>query len=447
MTTKLNKLLISVGLGLISCGASADSLHQIYQQALQGDPQIRQAQANRDALFEAINEARSVLLPQISGTISIRNGAVDSGDDKGWVSGDHWGGDFKVSLSQQIYSHGSWLNLSISEKSATQSDAQLAQAQQGLIIRVANAYFNVLNAQDSLSFAQAEKRAIERQHEQTKQRFDVGLTNITDLHEAKAQLDLSLANEILANNTLDNSFEVLTEITGLKHSSLDVLDTDSFSPTLPSPASARDWVKLAEENNLTLLNQRLSVDIAKQRIDVAKSGHLPTLGASASLTHVYNQNTGPNTTSFIPVNNFDQAAVGLQLNVPIYLGGRTSSQTKQARFNYVASAQSLEQNHRNVVRNIRNNYNNVRASISSIDAYYQAAKSADSALQATDAGFQVGTRTIVDVLNSTRQVYDAKQRLSNARYGYILSILSLKETAGTLNEQDLKLISGSLKKG
>lgn len=436
MSTKLNKLLIAVSLGLFSYGASADSLHQIYQQALQGDPQIKQAQANRDAQFEAINESRSVLLPQISGSISIGKGATDfRGDSTGWQTGDHWGGDASISLTQQIYSHGSWLNLSLSEKVASQSDAQLAQAQQGLILRVANAYFNVLKAQDELSFAKAEKRAIERQHEQTKQRFDVGLTNITDLHEAKAQLDLSLANEILANNTLDNSFEALTEITGLKHTSLDTLDTDAFSPSMPAPASAKEWVNLAQDNNLRLLNQRLSVDIAKQQIDIANSGHLPTLGATASVSSAYNPHTA------------DNATIGMQLNVPIYSGGRTTSQTEQARFGYVASAQALEQDHRNVVRSIRNNFNNVRASISSINAFYQAAKSADSALQATDAGFQVGTRTIVDVLNSTRQVYDAKKQLSNARYGYILSILNLKETAGTLTEQDLKSISASLKQG
>ncbi|NRA70360.1 MAG: outer membrane channel protein TolC [Gammaproteobacteria bacterium] len=435
MSTKLNKLLISVSLGLISYGASADNLHQIYQQALQGDPQIKQAQANRDAKFEAINQTRSVLLPQISGSISLGNGAVDTANDSmGWQEGKHWGGSAGISLSQQIYVHGSWLNLSLSEKAASQSDAQLAQAQQGLILRVANAYFDVLKAQDDLSFAQAEKRSIERQHEQTKQRFDVGLTNITDLHEARAQLDLSIAGEILANNTVENSYEALSEITGLKHINLDTLNTKAFAPSLPTPNSARDWVKLAEENNLSLLNQRLSVDIAKQRINLAKSGHLPTLGATASLAHSYNPYIS------------DTASIGLQLNVPIYSGGSVVSQTEQARFGYVASAQVLEQEYRKVVRSIRNNFNNVHASISSIKAYNQAAKSADSALEATDAGFQVGTRTIVDVLNSTRQVFNAKKQLSNARYSYILSILNLKQTAGTLTENDIALISNSLKK-
>lgn len=431
MSSKLNKLMLSVSLGLLSMTANADGLHQIYQQALQGDPQIKQAKANRDSSFAAITESRAVLLPQISGTISLGNRGNDATGSYEWDS--QWSSGASVTLTQQIYSHGSWLSLSLSEKSASRSDAQLAAAQQGLILRVANAYFDVLKNTDSLSFVQAEKRAIERQLEQTKQRFEVGLNAFTDVHEAQAQFDLSTANEIMALNSLQNSLEVLTEITGLKHSDLDELNTDSFSAAIPKPASSSEWIKLAEENNLTLLDSRLAQDIAKQRIDLAKSGHLPTLGASLSADKDFK---GEKTLG---------GSIGLQLNVPIYKGGATTAQVDQSRFGYVASAQKLEQDHRSVVRNVRNNFNNVRASISSIKAYEQAAKSADSALKATEAGFEVGTRTIVDVLNSTRQVYNSKRQLSDARYSYILSVLSLKQTAGTLKEQDLILISKGLK--
>ncbi|MDP2561222.1 outer membrane channel protein TolC [Psychrobium sp. 1_MG-2023] len=442
MSVKLSKLMLSLSLSLFTMTASADGLHQIYQQALQGDPKIKQAQAARDQNFAAISESRAVLLPQITGSISIGNGATNAPHDgKGFEWGDHWGGNAQVSLTQQIYSHGSWLNLSLTEKNASRSDAQLASAQQGLILRVANAYFDVLKAKDNLSFVQAEKRAIERQLEQTKQRYEVGLTAFTDVHEAQAQFDISVANEIFAQNTLVNSLESLTEITGLKHQNLDQLNTDTFSPAIPQPATSGDWVKLAQENNLTLLDQRLAVDIAKQRIDLSKSGHLPTLGATASMTHTYNNEGLSQTTAH---NHQGSASVGLQLNVPIYNGGRISSQVEQSRLGYVASAQSLEENHRSVVRNIRSSFNDVRASIASINAYSQAATSADSALKATKAGFEVGIRTIVDVLNSTRQVYNAKKQLANARYGYILSVLQLKQTAGTLKEQDLILISKGL---
>lgn len=431
MSSKLNKLMLSVSLGLLSMTANADGLHQIYQQALQGDPQIKQAKANRDSSFEAINESRAVLLPQISGSISAGTRGNDSTGSFEWNS--QWSSSANLTLTQQIYSHGSWLSLSLSEKTASRSDAQLAAAQQGLILRVANAYFDVLKNKDNLSFVQAEKRAIERQLEQTKQRFEVGLNAFTDVHEAQAQFDLSTANEIMALNSLENSLEALTEITGLKHSDLDELNTDSFSAAIPQPASSAEWIKLAEENNLTLLDSRLAQDIAKQRIELAKSGHLPTLGATVSADKDFK---GDKTLG---------ASVGLQLNVPIYKGGATTSQVEQSRFGYVASAQKLEQDHRSVVRNVRNNFNNVRASISSIKAYEQAARSADSALKATEAGFEVGTRTIVDVLNSTRQVYNSKRQLSDARYQYILSVLSLKQTAGTLKEQDLILISKGLK--
>jgi len=440
MSAKLNKLMLSIGLGFFSMAANADGLHQIYQQALTGDPQIKQAKANRDAQFEAISESRAALLPQITGSVSLGNQAANiPHDGEGFEFADHWGGTAGLSLTQIIYSHGSWLNLSLSEKSASRSDAQLAAAQQGLILRVANAYFDVLKATDNLSFVKAEKRAIERQLEQTKQRHEVGLTAFTDVHEAQAQFDSSTANEILAQNTLDNSLDALTEITGLKHTELDILNTATFSPAMPTPASATEWIKLAEENNLAILDQRLAVDIAKQRINLSKSGHLPTLGASAGLNHNYNQNQGHG--------HGQTASIGLQLNVPIYSGGATSSKVNQARYGYVASAQGLEQEHRSMVRSIRNNFNNVRASIASIKAFAQAAKSADSALKSTEAGFEVGTRTIVDVLNSTRQVYSARKQLANARYGYILSVLGLKQTAGTLKEQDLMLISKGLTKG
>jgi outer membrane protein len=437
MSSKLNKLMLSVSLGILSMTANADGLHQIYQQALQGDPQVKQAKANRDASFAAISESRATLLPQITGSIGLNSGGNDQGTPKNprdsfeWNSA--WTSGAEVSLKQQIYSHGSWLSLSLSEKAASRSDAQLASAQQGLILRVANAYFDVLKNADNLSFVQAEKRAIERQLEQTKQRFEVGLNAFTDVHEAQAQFDLSNANEIFALNSLENSLEALTEITGLKHTDLDGLNTDSFSPSMPAPATSAQWIKLAEENNLTLLDSRLAQDIAKQRISLSKSGHLPTLGAIARV------NKGLKGDSTLG------STIGLTLSVPIYSGGSTSSQIDQSRFGYVASAQKLEQDHRSVVRNVRSNFNDVRASISSINAYEQAAKSADSALSATEAGFEVGTRTIVDVLNSTRQVYNAKKQLSNARYSYILSVLSLKQTAGTLKEQDLILISKGLK--
>jgi len=460
MSAKLNKLMLSIGLGLFSMAAHADGLHQIYQQALSGDPQIKQAKANRDAQFEAISESRAALLPTITGSVSLGNGATNTPhDNEGFQWGDHWGGTAGVSLTQLIYSHGSWLSLSLSEKAASRSDAQLASAQQGLILRVANAYFDVLKASDNLSFVQAEKRAIERQLEQTKQRHEVGLTAFTDVHEAQAQFDSSTANEILAQNTLDNSLDAITEITGLSHSSLDILNTETFSPALPMPASASEWIKLAEENNLAILDQRLAVDIAKQRIDLSNAGHLPTLSASAGLDHNYNQAPTQQlvVTEQNPTPHFaftkqghghsQSATLGLTLSVPIYSGGATSSKTKQARYNYVGSAQLLEQEHRSMTRSIRTNFNNVRASIASIKAYAQAAKSADSALKSTEAGFEVGTRTIVDVLNSTRQVYSARKQLANARYGYILSVLSLKQTAGTLKEQDLMLISKGLSKG
>ena len=435
MKIKLNKLLLCMSLSMASLGVSADNLHQVYQQALESDPRILQAKANRDSTFEAINQSRATLLPQISASITTGNGLVDLPND-GWSKAGDWNGNVGLSLTQQVYVHSSWIDLSLAEKRASQSDAALASAHQDLIIRISQAYFDVLAADDNLTFVKAEKRAIERQLEQTKQRFEVGLTAITDVHEAQARFDSSVANEIQAQNQVENSLEALSEITGIVHKDLASLNTQVFSPSLPSPATSSDWLSLAEENNLDLLQQRIAVDIAKQNIDRAESGHLPTLTASAGVNSPYN-----NTQS-----NADNASIGLTLSVPIYTGGRTSSQVKQQRFDYVASSEALEQSHRAVVRNIRRSFNNVRASISSVQAFKQTVASAESALQATEAGFEVGTRTIVDVLQSTQLVYSSKKQLADARYAYILAVLQLKQAAGTLTENDLVLITQGLNK-
>lgn len=434
MKLKLNKLLLCMSLSMASLGVAADNLHQVYQQAVTSDPQILQAKANRDATFEAINEQRSTLLPQLSAKITTNNGLVDEPAD-GWSKAGDWNGEVGLTLTQEVYVHSSWIDLSLAEKRASQSDAALASAHQGLIIRVATAYFDILAAEDNLSFVQAEKRAIERQLEQTKQRFEVGLTAITDVHEAQAQFDSSVANEILAQNQLENAFEALTEITGLSHKNLASLNTALFSPSLPAPASSNEWLTIAEENNLDLLQSRIGVDIAKESIDRTESTRLPTLKATAGLTSPYNSIQS----------NDDNASIGLTLSVPIYTGGRISSQIEQSRFEYVSSSQAMEQSHRGVVRNIRRSFNNVRASISSVQAFKQTVASAESALQATEAGFEVGTRTIVDVLQSTQLVYNTKKQLADARYAYILSVLNLKQAAGTLTENDLQLISQGLK--
>ena len=360
-------------------------------------------------------------------------GQNDNGNDS-----DVW--NATLGFSQELYKRSSWITLDTAEKNARKADAAYAAAQQSLILRVSTAYFDVLRAQDNLEFVQAEKAAVGRQLEQTKQRFEVGLSAITDVHDAQAQYDSVLADEVLAENELINSYEGLREITGVEHSNLYVLDIERFSAS-KSETPVDTLLKEAEQKNLTLLSSRITKDIAKDNISLQSSGHLPSLTLDGGYTLAEQKNSDVSSQDF----DSDNFNIGLNLSVPIYSGGATSSLTKQAEFDFVAASQNLEASYRSVVKDVRAFNNNINASIGALRAYEQAVVSAKSALEATEAGFDVGTRTIVDVLDSTRNLYDANKNLSDARYNYILSVLQLREAVGTLNEQDILDINAGLK--
>ncbi|KAB0463304.1 MULTISPECIES: outer membrane channel protein TolC [Vibrio] len=435
---KLLPLFISAAIGSLSSSAFADTLAEVYDQAKQNDPQLLRSAAQRDAAFEAVTSSRSDLLPQINLTANydINRGDRDtSGTGSSSIDNNTWGA--AIGFTQELYQRSSWITLDTAEKTARQFDSAYAAEQQALILRVSTAYFEVLRAQDNLEFVRAEKAAVARQLEQTKQRFEVGLSAITDVHDAQAQYDGVLADEVLAENDLTNSYEGLREITGQEHANLSILDTDRFSASKSSD-SAVALVEQAEQKNLSLLAARISQDVAKDNISLASSGHLPslTLDGSYSLSDQSNSSQ-----------NYDQDNLNLGLNlvVPLYTGGNTTSLTKQAEYNYVAASEDLEATYRSVVKDVRAFNNNISASIGALRAYEQSVVSAQSALEATEAGFDVGTRTIVDVLDSTRRLYDANKNLSDARYNYILSVLQLRQAVGTLSEQDIVDVNAGLK--
>ncbi|ELB2776141.1 efflux RND transporter outer membrane protein VpoC [Vibrio parahaemolyticus] len=437
---KLLPLFISAALGGISSSAWADSLAEIYDLAKQNDPQLLSVAAQRDRAFEAITSSRSALLPQINLTAGYNLTRGDTEYDSNLisdVSNDSNALTAGVNFSQELYNRASWITLDTAEKSARQADAAYAAAQQGLILRVSQAYFEVLRAQDNLVFVRAEKAAVGRQLEQTKQRFEVGLSAITDVHDAQAQYDAVLADEVLAENDLINSYESLREITGQEHKNLNVLDTNRFSATRTN-SPAETLIDEAKTKNLSLLSARISQDIARDNISLASSGHLPTL----SLDGGYNYGDTSNSARDNTTDNFN---IGVNLAVPLYTGGNVTSQTKQAEFAYVAASEDLEAQYRSVVKDVRAQNNNINASIGALKAYEQSVVSARSALEATEAGFDVGTRTIVDVLDATRRLYDANKNLSDARYNYILSVLQLRQAVGTLSEQDILDVDAGLK--
>ncbi len=436
MKFKIRTICAALTLAATSSAVQADDLLQIYQQALTSDPVALQAQAQRDSLYEQIEENRAPLLPTISASVGY---GKSWRDEQTLPQTDSSGLKAAISLNQVIYDHSAWVGLSLAELAASQADSIYASTLQTLIIRVTTAYFDVLSAKDNFEFKGSEKRAIERQLEQTKQRFAVGLTAITDVHEAQAQYDLARASEILAENQLINSYEALREITGVDHKSINILDTNRFTAVTPTPTLSSDWLKMAETNSVDLMTNRIGKDIAQETITLYKAGHMPSLSLNAGYdTNIEQENQNGSQ------NDFDNANVALQLSIPIFEGFKVSSKVNQAQYQFVEASEKMEQTYRKVVKDVRNNFNNVGASISSIKAYEQSVVSSESALSATQAGFEVGTRTIVDVLNRTRDLYDSKRQLSDARYSYIKSILALKQAAGTLNEDDVIAINNGL---
>ena len=450
MKKTLLSTLLATSFGLFSLNVMADNLQHIYQLATQKDPQLLKAIANRDAAKEGIDVSKAALLPQVNFTAGYSKTMAERPEplDPGFavIENDTTGWSAQVGLSQSVFNWSNWENLNTAEKRAMQSQTNLDAAIQALIVRVSQSYFNVLKAVDDLGFAEAEKRAIERQLEQTKQRFAVGLTAITDVHEAQAQYDSAVAREINSQNALETAREALREITGQYHDELASLNTDKFSTQTPSPASADEWVKLAEDLNLNLKANKLALEIAQNEIDKAVAGHYPTvtLDASYGTSDSKSDTTIAGTTSTTNAPRLDTKQIGLNLRVPLYSGGATLAQTNVARANYVAASQDLELSYRTAVRQVRSSFNDINANIATIRALEQAVLSAESALNATEAGFEVGTRTIVDVLQSTRNLFEARRNLSGARYNYVIAVLTLKQAAGNLSEQDLQGINQAL---
>ncbi|ATZ73779.1 outer membrane channel protein TolC [Idiomarina sp. X4] len=447
----MKKHLLSAAVGIalttVSFTSNAEDLAQIYRLAVDNDPTLLRAAAERNATQKGVDIAKSGFLPQVNGEAGYSESTSDSPqfvnnqiqkfaiDSSGWQAG--------VTLNQSIFDWSVWKNADIAEKQAYQAEISYSNAQQELMLRVVNAYFQALQAKDDLSFAEAEKKAIKRQLEQTKQRFSVGLTAITDVHEAQAQYDSAVAREIQARNAVEIAYESIREITGQYPQTLAALDTETFSPSDPAPEDVMKWVKKAENSNLSLLESMVQVEIAEQQIKLQQAGHYPTVSLSAN----YSANDIDRTIQGEPspdTGRLDSRSIGLNVSVPIFSGFRTSAEVSQARDNYVASSQQMVQTRRQIEREVRNAYYEVSASIASISAFQQSVVSAESALKATEAGFEVGTRTIVDVLNSTQNLYNAKRNLSEARYGYIRQMLRLEQAAGQLQENDLLAINSSL---
>lgn len=433
-------------LSSLSLSTYAEDLLDIYKEALQRDTQVTQAKAEAQAAHAGLSEATAALLPQIDvvGNLTkTRTNVIDAYNARG--SNKQASG--AINLSQTLWRHSSWANRSIAEKTATLKDLAYADAQQNLIVRVSNAYFNVLNAADTLKFQKANNAALKRQLSEANRRFNVGLIAQTDKLEAQAAYDLSNAAVIAAENELINSKSEIRMLIGreIDVNKLAKIDESKFAATSVS----NDLIKItkkAEENNLALQQAVISRDIAKDNITLARSGHEPTLDFNARAQTGYTEyDTQVAQAGFVDNNSWAHS-VGLTLNIPIFHGGATSAAVDKAQANYIYAQEGLEKAHRTLLTNVSNSYNNVNAAISSVTAYNNYKVSADSALSATKAGYEVGTRTMTDVLNATQNLYDAMQKSAQARYTYILSRLSLLYAQGDLKVEHIDQINQGLKK-
>jgi len=428
-------LLLAVLAG--SSAARAEDLLEIYQLALDNDPQLKAALATRNSALEARPQAESRLLPSVnlsSGANLIRSDVNSSAS--GGSLNNYATASLSLNLSQSVYREEYAIQLDQADKQIAQAEVTYAAEEQALILRVAQAYFNVLSAEDSLEFARAENAAIARQLDQAKQRFEVGLIAITDVHEAQAAFDQSRADLIQAENALDNAREAQQEI--IKQSVEQLVPLAEELPlNPPQPQNPERWAETAQTQNLSLQAALYGVDIARMNIDLQDAGDSPTVDLVGS--HALNLSSSRSGT------DAQTTTIGLQLNLPLYTGGAVNSRTRQARFDYEAAQENLDQQRRSVNRTVRDAYRGVITSISTVEALKASTISAQSALEATEAGFEVGTRTMVDVLNAQRDLFRARSNYSKVRYDFILNGLQLKQATGTLSAEDLKQVNSWLR--
>jgi len=444
-------------------GAGAEDLLAVYRRALQNDPQLREAEANRLAALESKPQALAALLPQLSASGAATK-QIDTGSNSTTVPTGPPGSSplltygldgrtttishqYGLTLRESVFSWSNWVALKRADATLAQAEADYEAAQQDLIERVSQRYFDVLAAQDELESQQAALASIQRQLDQADARFQVGLVAITDVQQARAAHDSAVAAVIDAKRQLANARQALWEVTG---DSFDTLSrpVEPFETANPDPANEDQWVQLSLRQNLSLVSSRLAADIARENVGIAQGGHAPSIDVVASRF----KNTANGESEFpdgSPAGGtaLDQTSrsIGLQVTLPLYTGGAVSSQVRQAVYLHRAAKERLERTARATERAARDAYLGVLSEASRVQALRQAVESNSVALEATEAGYEAGTRSAVDVLESRRLWIQARSNYSRSRYSYLINSLQLQRAAGILSEQSLKRVNGGLR--
>lgn len=412
---------------------SADIV-QVYREALVNDAQYAAARAAAEAGREKMPQGLAGLLPTLSATANTawNENRYHAGDNTG-VSKDYNANAYNVNLTQPLFRWQNYIQYGQSKLQVVQAEANFAQASQDLILRVAQAYFDVLYAQENLTAVRANKQAISLQLEQAKKNFEVGTATITDSQEAQSRFDLASAQEIAAESDLNVKRYALRVIVGTDPGELNRLKRETeLSP--PQPASMDAWVDAAEKDSFTVQAQQAAAEVAAKEVERTRAGHYPTLDAYAN----YGRSAG-----FSGSNGFETDArnIGLQVNIPLYQGGSVNSKTREAVANRSAAEAALESARRSAALGARQSYLGVVNGLAQVRALDAALISSTSALESNKLGYEVGVRINIDVLNAENQVYVTRRDLAKARFDTLLAQLKLKAAVGSLGEADLEQIN------
>lgn len=434
-----------LGLALLTAPSFAVDLSGVYDVARTNDPVINAARAGFDATEQAAPQARASLLPSI-----IANGSTawnqreflvpstiedptsplfgqsipnQNFNTHGW----------NAQLRQNVFNLPAWYTWRSTKAAVKGAEWALADSEQELVVRVATAYLNVLRAQDFLDSSLAAEAAVKRQLEQVQQRFDVGLVAITDVLESTAIYDDAVVQRIQADGEHDNFFNELANLTGESFTELSRL-SEQLPVVAPSPANVDEWIAEAAANNYGILAAQENLTAARRTLRARRADFLPTIAATATTTH--NVDASP---SFFGNNGtkIDQDIFALELSLPIYQGGFTTARSREARALFRQAASQLQSQQGAVSRDVRNLYRAVTTDVIRVKARLKAIKSSESALEATETGYEVGTRNIVDVLQAQQRLYLSQFDYANSRYTYVLNLLRLKQVVGSLTPQDL----------
>lgn len=449
------RALLTVSLVLLPAALRADTLLDIYELAVKNDPVIKAAEASFRSGREIEVQGRSQLLPQIGAQASYGENDITQESKRSipiggstFTSNSDYdikdeNEDYYLTLSQNLFDLPAWFTFKQGKELSKQAEAQFAADQQDLIVRTVEAYMLVLRAIDNLKSSRAEEAAFQRQLEQTQQRFEVGLIAITDVHEARAAYDLAVVNRLTDEGNLGVAYEALSVLTGQNHANLWLL-SEQFPVVDPQPGTAAEWVDLAMEGNFEMKVANYAAEAALQASQASKSGHLPKLTAQASLmdTSTEGDNLDNIARATYPTSVDVQGnSFTIALNMPLYAGGGISSQRRQSYENYIAARETHTSVMRDTIQFTRSLHLGVTTDVQRVKARKQAIVSAQSALDATTAGYEVGTRNVVDVLNAQRILFQAIRDYANTRYDYVVRLLRLRRQAGLLSPEDVNVLN------